>query len=140
MSTTWLWLWLFPPLRDPHCRLAVPFWPLLGSKHRSGGKPEGQQLRDKTREVLGSVGSVSVVLGSVDRFGSIDICVAQGFPGGSTPPDPPEKRLRRARRRFVGRFGVRAKTHRSRFFGASGTDVKIVSGPTQFRFERLGRC
>eukprot|EP00969_Alexandrium_andersonii_P045916 2015091-Alexandrium_andersonii.AAC.1 len=54
------------------------------------------------REALGSVGSVPVVIGSVDRFGSIDIplCSA-GLPGGGGAPhspDLPEKRLRRIRR------------------------------------------
>eukprot|EP00969_Alexandrium_andersonii_P266560 11781075-Alexandrium_andersonii.AAC.1 len=47
----------------------------------------------RSREVLGSVGSVSVVFASVDRFGSIDIS------GGLRPSGPPpEKRLRRTRR------------------------------------------
>eukprot|EP00969_Alexandrium_andersonii_P169052 7472421-Alexandrium_andersonii.AAC.1 len=53
------------------------------------------------REVLGSVGSVTVAVGSVDRIGSIDIYVGAGLPGGLRPPGPPpEKRRRRACRPF----------------------------------------
>eukprot|EP00969_Alexandrium_andersonii_P360019 15454467-Alexandrium_andersonii.AAC.1 len=55
-----------------------------------------------SREVLGSVGSVSVVPGSVDRFGSIDILLRSArLPG----PDPPrEAPPTRPPAGLVGRF------------------------------------
>eukprot|EP00969_Alexandrium_andersonii_P357964 15449969-Alexandrium_andersonii.AAC.1 len=46
-----------------------------------------------------SVLSPSCSVPSIDSVRSISRCVAKGLPrGGSAPPDPPEKRLRRARR------------------------------------------
>eukprot|EP00969_Alexandrium_andersonii_P286743 12676085-Alexandrium_andersonii.AAC.1 len=48
------------------------------------------------------VGLVSVVFGSVDRFGSIDICLRSTRPpGGSSPLRTPKKHLRRARQPVI---------------------------------------
>eukprot|EP00969_Alexandrium_andersonii_P267328 11813796-Alexandrium_andersonii.AAC.1 len=67
------------------------------------------------REVLGSVASVPVVLGSVDRFGSVDMCRPSLPP---LPPQPP-----------TGRFGTCAKTKQRRIrpSRASGSNSEAVS-------------
>eukprot|EP00969_Alexandrium_andersonii_P121545 5373301-Alexandrium_andersonii.AAC.1 len=65
------------PVRSVFGVRVVEYLPDCGCRCRSSCRPCRRSCRTigcaLGREVLGSVGSVPLVLGSVDRFGSIDI-------------------------------------------------------------------